>query len=453
MPHFEKMLYDQAQLVLAFLEAGQATGEPFFFDVAEDTLAYVLRDMTDPAAASIRRRMPTAFRRTRGHAPRRDKTEGAFYIWTDAEVERARRRRYRRGATHVRHRRGGNAPHDPQGEFTGKNLLYIARVVDDIAVRTGRTRGGRAGGARTHPRRRCSSARASRPRPHLDDKVLTAWNGLMIAAFARAARVLRVAAGRTVVPRRRTPRRRRSSATPCGARSDSELLRRYRDGDAAIDGYAEDYAFLIFGLLELFQADGDVAWLDWALELQRAQDERFWDEEEGGWFSTTGDDPSGAAAPEGGLRRRRAVGERRLGVEPADPDAPGCRRSSGIGKAEQTLGRLGPRVGAAARAVPMMLCGLSAWHAGLSQIVVVGDARRGSDAGAGARTRLALSAVRDSRAGRSRRRRRRSRRAWSSCGHDRGAGAAAYVCRDFTCQQPVGDPAALAALLDGLSRG
>ena len=75
-------------------------------------------------------------------------------------------------------------------------------------------------------------------------------------------------------------------------RERRRLLRRYRDGDAAIDGYAEDYAFLIFGLLELFQADGDAAWLDWALELQRAQDERFWDEQDGGWFSTTGEDPT-----------------------------------------------------------------------------------------------------------------------------------------------------------------
>ena len=83
-----------------------------------------------------------------------------------------------------------------------------------------------------------------------------------------------------------------SSARRCGARPTERSLRRWREGDASIDGYAEDYASLIWGLLELFQADGDPAWLTWARELQAQQDARFWDEQEGGWFSTTGRDPS-----------------------------------------------------------------------------------------------------------------------------------------------------------------
>ena len=128
----------------------------------------------------------------------------------------------------------------------------------------------------------------------------------MIAAFARASRVasamgtdagLRLAtAARGGVPQ--------STSTSTSARraasfirermwdaSAGRLLRRYRDGEAAIDAYAEDYACLVFGLLELFQADGDPAWLEWAVELQRRQDERFLDAEAGGWFSTSGDDP------------------------------------------------------------------------------------------------------------------------------------------------------------------
>ena len=86
--------------------------------------------------------------------------------------------------------------------------------------------------------------------------------------------------------------RRGSCGGTCGTRSRQTLLRRYRQGDASVDGYAEDYAYLIFGLLELFQAGGDPEWLEWALQLQERQDALFWDEVDGGWFSTTGKDPS-----------------------------------------------------------------------------------------------------------------------------------------------------------------
>src|SRR5439155_11050137 len=137
--------------------------------------------------------------------------------------------------------------------------------------------------------------RVTRPRPHLDDKVLTAWNGLMIAAFARGARVLAafdsaraVSAGHLETARRAATFIRDRLWDP----ATGTLLRRYRDGHAAIEAYAEDYAFLIHGLLELFQADPDPAWLTWAIELQRHQDELFWDEKDAGWFSTTGRDAS-----------------------------------------------------------------------------------------------------------------------------------------------------------------
>ena len=113
--------------------------------------------------------------------------------------------------------------------------------------------------------------------------------------------------------------RRRSAQLDC---SPAPLS---RAGTPSIDGYAEDYAYLIFGLLELFQADADPAWLEWAIALQRRQDELFWDESAGGWFSTTGRDPSVLAADERGLRRRRADGERRLGDEPPGVVAPGRR--------------------------------------------------------------------------------------------------------------------------------
>ena len=287
-PHFEKMLYDQAQLVLAYLEAAQATGESFYAAVAEDTLAYVQRDMTDAGggfySAEDADSLPPELAGTEGA----HKSEGAFYIWSDEEIGTLLGEDAAIARIHFGIEPGGNAPQDPQGEFTGKNLLYAARVdrrgrrperpsADDVAAALGRIR------------TTLFAARERRPRPHLDDKILTAWNGLMIAAFARAARVLvdRPASEAYLAAATRAARFVRNTLW-----KDDRLLRRYRDGEAAIDGYAEDYAYLIWGLLELFQADGSAEWLEWALSLQRKQDEAFWDADEGGWFSTSGQDPT-----------------------------------------------------------------------------------------------------------------------------------------------------------------
>jgi uncharacterized protein YyaL (SSP411 family) len=450
-PHFEKMLYDQAQLALACLEAGQATGDRFFLDVAEDTLAYVLRDMTDPAGGFYSAEDADSVPPEHAAAPGAHKTEGAFYVWTDEEV-----RALAGNDTDIARRRfgieeSGNAPHDPHGEFSGKNLLYIAEPLQDIAVRTGRGEEDVAA-ALERVRAALFAARASRPRPHLDDKILTAWNGLMIAAFARAARVL---SGGPIAASFLSAARRAAQFIR-GTLWDQqrrEVLRRYRDGEAAIPGYAEDYAFLVFGLLELFQADGDVAWLDWAIELQQALDERFWDEEEAGWFSTTGSDPTVL------LRLKEDYD----GAEPSAsavsvmnlitlthllPSQDGQRRI------ERTLARLGPRAGDTARAVPMLLCGLSAWHAGVSQIVVVGE-----PAAAGMRAMKHELAARylpfaieipvSPGAAQARLGGRLEFVAAMAAAGD----ASVYVCRDFTCEQPVADPGALAALLDARTRG
>ncbi|MGH9370137.1 MAG: thioredoxin domain-containing protein, partial [Vicinamibacterales bacterium] len=283
-PHFEKMLYDQAQLVLAYLEAAQATGDGFFADVAEDTLAYVLRDMTDPSGGFCSAEDADSVPPEEAHVAGAHKMEGAFYIWTDEEIGEL----LGDDAAVVRHRFGiepaGNAPQDPQGEFTGKNLLYHAEPIHDVAVRTNRSEADVIA-AIGRSRAKLFTTREHRPRPHLDDKVITAWNGLMIAALARAARALpgSPASGDYLVASRRSAEFIRTTLWNPETR---QLSRRYRAGEAGIDGYAEDYAFLIFGLLELFQADGDAKWLEWALALQDAQDGRFWDPEDGAWFST-----------------------------------------------------------------------------------------------------------------------------------------------------------------------
>jgi uncharacterized protein YyaL (SSP411 family) len=438
-PHFEKMLYDQAQLVLAYLEAAQATGDDFFAAVAEDTLAYVARDLRDRAGGFLSAEDADSTPLQGG-----PKKEGAFYVWSDAEIGAL----LGADADVFRARFGvepeGNAPEDPHGEFTGQNLLYTARSTAGVAAVTGRTPEDVVA-ALGRARQILFDARAGRPRPYLDDKVLTSWNGMMIAAFARAARVL---------PAR--PQAPEWLATARGAArfvfdrlwdgATGTLLRRYRDGDASIEGYAEDYASLTWGVLELFQADGDPAWLTWARELQAQQDARFWDAEEGGWFSTTGRDPSVLLRLkedyDGAEPSASSVSVLNLLVLAHLTDDEEARN-----KAARTIGRYGGRAGRAARVIPMMLAGLSAWHAGATQIVVLGTEKEAAPLRSEVARRYlpfavmvpvvpgdpqhALSAMLP----------------FIGPMQEMDGKPTAFVCRDFACRQPVTTADALAEQL------
>ena len=382
-PHFEKMLYDQAQLALAYLEATQATGDVSLLEVAEDTLRYVQREMTDAAggfySAEDADSLPP------GEPAGARKAEGAFYTWEASEIDRVLGDDAPVARAYYGIRDGGNALQDQHGEFTGKNILYAAARVEDLAA----THGCGAEEVRellARSRQRLFDARNGRPRPHLDDKVLTAWNGLMIAAFARASRIARAfwppfSEGREEADT--YLRSARDAASFVRARmwngETGTLLRRYRAGDAAIEGYAEDYACLIFGLLDLFEADGDAGWLEWALRLQQRQDELFWDSQEGGWFSTTGTDPSVE------LRLKEDYD----GAEPAASSVSAMNllrlghltgEATAAERVERTLRLFAPRLEGTGRAVPMMLAALSAYRAGVQQVVVVGeDARSASE--------------------------------------------------------------------------
>ena len=443
-PHFEKMLYDQAQLVLAYVETAQATGDGFYMAVAEDTLEYVLRDLSHPKGGFYSAEDADSVPPEHAADPGARKMEGAFYIWTDAEIEAAlgsdagiARRRY--GI-----RPGGNAPQDPQGEFRGKNILYVAATEQELSA--GMTVEA-LNAALARIRAGLFAARASRPRPHLDDKILTAWNGLMIAAFARTARALagRPAAARYRAAAQQAARFLRTHLWDAGTGS---LRRRYRGGDAAIDGYAEDYACLIFGLLELFQADGDPEWLEWAEALQARQDELFWDAGQAGWFSTTGRDASvllrlkeeydGAEPAAGSVSVSNLI---TIGHLVGDAGA--------LEKAERTLARFGPRIGSAARVIPMMLAGLSAWHADHTQIVIAGapdSAGTQALAEVVARRYLPFAAVVPLPEGAARARL-ATRLPYVASMAERDGRAAAYVCRAFVCQEPVSDPLRLDAAL------
>jgi uncharacterized protein YyaL (SSP411 family) len=229
---------------------------------------------------------------------------------------------------------------------------------------------------------------------------------------------------------------------------DEVLLRRYRDGDAAFNGYAEDYASLAFGVLELFQADGDPAWLAWADTLQRRMDERFWDAEGAGWFSTTNEDPSvlirlkedydGAEPSAGALAALNLITLTHL--------VPDDERRARL---EQALGRYGSKLGAVARAVPLVASAVSALLAGTGQVVIVGEeadaARRALVAETASRYRpfaVTVLVTDAHRAALS------ARMPFIASLPARDGRPTAYVCRDFVCEAPASSPEALGRALD-----
>jgi uncharacterized protein YyaL (SSP411 family) len=441
-PHFEKMLYDQAQLVLAYAEAAQVTGDRFYADVALDTLDYVRRDLTSPGGGFFSAEDADSVPPEHAHEARPHKMEGAFYIWRDEEIQDvlgddAAVFRARFGILP-----GGNAPNDPQGEFIEKNLLYTARPLDDVASMTGRPVEAVMDALR-RARPLLMARRSSRPRPHLDDKVLTAWNGLMIAAFARAARTIDDAAAYLEDAQKAARFVQKHLWQP----SSQTLLRRYRDGSSGVEAYAEDYAYLIFGLLELFQADGNPEWLAWISTLQRRQDELFWDPADGGWFSTTGHDQSVL------LRLKEDYD----GAEPAASSIGVLNllvlSHLGLGdfsdQIERTLGVFASRLSQSGRVAPMMLAALSAYHSGTSQLVIVGDPSSADTAALRdvamhrylpttivipmvPTTRTALSELLP----------------WTASMREIDGRATAYLCRNFACEAPTSDAGELERILN-----
>jgi len=439
-PHFEKMLYDQAQLVLAFLEGAQVSGDRYYAEVAEDTLKYVLRQMTDEAggfysAEDADSLPPEDVGKAGAHA-----MEGAFYLWRASELAPL----VGEDEPIVRQRFGieenGNAPADPHGEFTGKNLVYLARSVEEIANDL-RKDPDEVSMALERARLRLFEHRVTRPHPYLDDKVLTAWNGLMIAAFARAARVVGSYGqdGSAYLAAAR-----RAASFIRGRMWNGEtgtLLRRYRRSEASIEAYAEDYAYLIFGVLELFQADPDPAWLEWAEVLERRQDQLFWDDVSGGWFSTTGKDAAVL------LRMKEDYD----GAEPTASSVSVLNllvlshlleEPRWAGRIERTFKYFATRLEQMGRGVPMMASALSAHLSGMRQVVIVGDetgdgelSRRTGQQYLPFAVTLNLSRARQQALA--------SKLPFIASMTPVAGAAAAYVCRRFTCHAPTTDVAEL----------
>jgi uncharacterized protein YyaL (SSP411 family) len=461
-PHFEKMLYDQALIAVNYLEAQQATGVPMFGWVARGIFDYVAAELTDPAGGfysaedadslppeAVGRVVPdepqTGHGSSGGFAlPHAQKAEGAFYVWTQAEIEAALGDDAAFFCAHYDVKPDGNVAHDPHGEFGGKNVLRqlrpLARTAEQFKLFLPD-----AEQKLLACLEKLRAIRATRPRPHRDDKIVTTWNGLMISALAQGARILGEPARLTAAGRAAEFLQRELYDDATGT-----LYRSWCQGRSDVPGFAEDYACLIQGLLDLYEAGFDVRWLQWAERLQAKMDVLFWDAGRGGYFSSRADDPA-------------VIVRLKDDYDGAEPSANSVAAmnlvrldwmlglAGAADRARRTLEALRPSWSRMPHALPQMLCALELVLAEPRTVVLAGDPRSAEW--------RAMAAVLSKSLG--------PRRA--VLGAEGGAGQAwlaarrpylgemksingqvtAYVCDNYTCRAPVNTAAAFGLALQG----
>jgi uncharacterized protein len=281
-PHFEKMLYDNAQLLKNYLDAFLITGDRFFEKIARETADYILRDMThrDGGFYSAEDADSLPSGKNLEDADKK-KAEGAFYVWEQKEIKDllgdgpGKIFSFRYGV-----KPEGNAEFDPFNEFRGKNILFNAHSIEEVAEKFDVSKED-IETSLIQSKLKLLAVRSKRHRPHLDDKVLTSWNGLMISALSRSYQVL---------GEKRYLEAARNAAIFIRKNlyddKTGTLFKRWRQGERKIAGMADDYAFLIQGLIDLYEADFDPNWIEWALTLMDEQINLFYDAENGGFFMT-----------------------------------------------------------------------------------------------------------------------------------------------------------------------
>ena len=439
-PHFEKMLYDQAQLAVSYLEGYQISRDEFFARIARETIEYVLRDLTDPASGAF---YSAEDADSPLEAGRPERAEGAFYVWTQPEIEQLLGPDAELFNSRYGVKAKGNAE-DPHGELAGKNVLHVMRSLEEMAS-AGRT-AEEVEEALEGAHQKLRAGRDRRPRPHLDDKVLCAWNGLMISALARAYQVL----GHEPIASRYLDAARRAArflTSTLWNEREATLYRRYRDGQVAFQGYLEDYAFLIQALLDLYEACFELEWLRLANRLTERMTELFWDAEGGGFFATSGRDPSvllrlkddyDGAEPSG--NSIAALNLLRLATM--------LDRTEWRQKAELTLQTFSVRLTEAPQALPQMLVAFAFQQDEPTQIIIAGEH---DDPHTQALLRVVherflpnkvlLLADAMARAELS------PTLPFLAAMTPRNSRSTAYVCRHYACERPVDEPAALSELL------
>ncbi|MFN3134416.1 MAG: thioredoxin domain-containing protein [Candidatus Kryptonium sp.] len=258
LPHFEKMLYDQALISIAYLEAYQATGNLRYKKLCNEILSYVLRNLTNPDGGFYSAEDADS-----------EGEEGKFYLWGFDELERILNQDELNFVVEKFNiQKEGNYFDELKKGKTGKNIFRLTRELaekeDEIWQKI---------------RQKLFEHREKRIHPLKDDKILTDWNGLMIAAFAKAYSVLKIGEYLNVA-------RKGADFILKNLYKDGKLLHRFRDGEAKIDGYLDDYAFFIWGLLELYEASFETKYLKTAIDLAEVMIQLFWDDENGGFYFT-----------------------------------------------------------------------------------------------------------------------------------------------------------------------
>jgi uncharacterized protein YyaL (SSP411 family) len=268
-PHFEKMLYDQAMLVMAYVEAFQATGKEEYAQTAREILTYVLRDMTSPEGGFYSAEDADS-----------EGEEGLFYLWTPDEFrESLGDEGSKLFINFFNLEEGGNFFDESTKSKTGRSILYLKKNLAELREEINLPEE-ELGDFWEKIRQMLYGIREKRIHPFKDDKILTDWNGLMIAAFAKAAAALgepqyALAAKNAV-----------DFIWDKLRDKDGRLLKRYRDEEAGLPAHLDDYAFLVWGLLELYEAEFDPEYLQRAINLNALMLKEFWDPQNGGLFFT-----------------------------------------------------------------------------------------------------------------------------------------------------------------------
>ncbi|XP_065341315.1 spermatogenesis-associated protein 20 isoform X2 [Cloeon dipterum] len=382
-PHFEKMLYDQAQLLVSYSQAYVASKDEFFRDIIYDIFTYVCRDLSHSSGGFFSAEDADSL--PGFDSPK--KREGAFCVWTHEEVESLLESRFAKEGSavtlfelachHYDIRMNGNVNpnQDPHDELKNQNVLIVNGSEEETAEKFGLT---------VHETKNAlkiiqsvlHESRQNRPRPHLDDKLVAAWNGLMLSGLSKAfeatddASILDRAIRAANFLEEHMYNKETGSLLRCCYQGEKGALSQTED---PISGFADDYSYVIRGLLDLYEASGNSKWLAWANELQDKQDEKFWDDEDAGYFSTA-QDPS--------ILLRLKEGQD--GAEPScnSVSASNLIRLAGMleredleDRAEKLLLAFKQRLEKIPVALPEMSSSLLLYQDSPTQVVVTGDPR------------------------------------------------------------------------------
>ncbi|CAO3608917.1 unnamed protein product [Cunninghamella blakesleeana] len=365
-PHFEKMLYDQAQLLYSYSSLYQITKDPYFASVVKDIITYAKRDLGHSQggfySAEDADSLPTT--------DSKKKLEGAFCVWTKSEIESILNPK--QADVIIRHfgiKNNGNVnpEQDPHSELVNKNVLSQQESIGETAKALNISLEETRDLIEEAKEKLWNYRTENRPSPHCDDKIITAWNGLMISGLAKAYQVLQDPSILDLAINAATFIKEKMY------HSDSNtLIRSYRDGPSNIHGFVDDYSFLIQGLLDLYETNFDEKWVQWAFDLQEKQNELFYDKDAGGYFTVQENDKSV-------LVRMK---EEQDGAEPS-PNAISLKNLVRLGtilenksyvtKAQDTLDCFNFAVSRFPYAMPALVTSFLLMYHGVKQVVLAGN--------------------------------------------------------------------------------